>query len=322
MRRFAILILSFIIALLACEFTIRHIIKYPVFGLDYKIHYRIGGEYWTNVWKPNSRYWNVEGGNRVFSRNNLGFPGSRIDTTKNQKIAILGSSYIEAYQIEPKRTASAIFSDLLNKNGYEYAVYNLGCSGHDPYDSYMRLAYYKKIITPKTVILVINSDNADWFARHPRPLDFNPDKDFGKVKQGKSTQVLNLVRNSSSMASLIIKAASSRKSKDSDEIAPQSLSGSSSKKKVSVVTEDLKQTLVNFKMNYQSFIVISVINDLPFNTLLKQHCLDNNISFYAKPLVTSKNTINGTGHLNEKGNLLLGELMYMSFINDLRSTTN
>ena len=83
----------------------RYGLGYPVYGLDKKVKIRDIG--WSNIWKPYSEYWNVEGGNRKFSRNNIGLPGLNVKIADDSKyIYILGSSFVEALQIPPEMIAT------------------------------------------------------------------------------------------------------------------------------------------------------------------------------------------------------------------------
>ncbi len=60
MKKISLLILAFIFAFLLSELFIRYVIQYPCYGLSYKVHYRRGGDYWTNIWKPYTKCWNVD----------------------------------------------------------------------------------------------------------------------------------------------------------------------------------------------------------------------------------------------------------------------
>lgn len=317
-KKTILIILAIILSLVLSEPVIKNVLKYPTYGLQYKVHYRIGAEYWTNVWKPHSKYWNVEGGNVVYSRNNLGFPGKDVNTKLENRIAVLGSSYLEAYQINPDKIACSVFSDLLSQKGMARGVYNLGCSGHDPYDSYMRLAYYETKIKPQTVILVINSDNYKWFQRHPKPFRFEPDRQFGETMNSLLSQVQTLLRNSSSLAALYINAL--KPQNDNAEIEQKPKNESKHLDNVAlVVSNELMQTLENFKLKYPNFIAISILNDSSFNDTLKVYCASKDIAFFSEPLIKSENMLHGAGHLNENGNRKLGEIMCNSYWESIKN---
>lgn len=306
-----LLSLAFVLAIMTIDLLLKYIIGYPVYGLDYKVHYRNGGGYWTNVWKPHSEYWNVEGGNVKFKRNNFGLPGIDINDDTNEKIALLGSSFVEAYQLKPETIASSIFSSLLLVNGKDASVLNLGCSGHDPYDSYMRLEYFSPKFNPNTAILVLNNDNTHWFKRHPNPLSFVKSKDFGKVKTGNVYKIAVKIRNSSVLASVIINAL---KGVDKDEQEPDIQKQRVSIPKTQVVTDELRITLRNFSNKCNRFSLVSIVSDSNFNDSLASFCSSNQIPFISEQIINKTNLLHGSGHLNEKGNALLGELLYKSYL--------
>lgn len=205
MKRASLLILAFIFSALISEAVIAKLVKYPAYGVEYKVAYRNGGGTWTNVRKPYSKLFNVEGKNLI-NVNNYGFPGTDIDKIENP-IVILGSSYVEAFQYKPEDIASSLFSDKLKAIGITEPVLNLGCSGHDPYDSWFRLKYYenKYSFQPKDIVLVINSDNDSWFACHPQPFDFSLPASFGKKHEGRFMNMVISARNLSSMVEIFAK---------------------------------------------------------------------------------------------------------------------
>ncbi len=205
MKRASLLILAFILSALISEAVIAKLVRYPAYGVEYKVAYRSGGATWTNVRKPHSKLFNVEGKNLI-QVNNYGFPGSDIDRIEDPTV-ILGSSYVEAFQYKPEEIASSLFSDKLKAIGVTESVLNLGCSGHDPYDSWFRLKYYesKHSFQPKDIILVINSDNESWFARHPQPFDFSLPASFGKKHDGRFMNMVISARNLSSTVEVFAK---------------------------------------------------------------------------------------------------------------------
>ena len=89
---------------------------------------------------------------------------------------------------------------------HTYDVVNLGCSGHDPYDSYFRLKYFEKALNLSTeqVILIVNSDNQSWFERHPKPLSFEIPRSFGEKNQDRMVNLQIKLRNMSSLVNLYV----------------------------------------------------------------------------------------------------------------------
>jgi len=128
-RRILLLIVAVVLASVFAEIIVARCIGYPPYGVDYKVAYRVGGSTWTNVRKPHAKLYNVEG-KTITWVNNLGLPGSEIETLANP-IVILGSSYVEAFQYKPSDIASSLFQSRIYELGHQRSVLNLGCSGHD-----------------------------------------------------------------------------------------------------------------------------------------------------------------------------------------------
>jgi len=306
-KKFLLLILASIFAFFISELFVRFIIGYPKYGLEKKV--KIRDISWSNIWKPYSKYWNVECGNRVFKRNNLGLPGVDVNISKDSKyIFILGSSFVEALQVPPEKMATSILQQKLNIKNSEYQVLNIAYSGDDPYDSFRRLEYFSNFYQPESIILVIDKTNAKWFKRHKKPLDFFFDNDFGRVKVGVKTKINLFFRNHSSFISIFANGLKSVQQKKGNE-----------NKKTKVILEDhvpeeMYITLKKYKEKYQdSFFCLSIMDNKIVNQEMEQFCLKNNINFKYKALKTKDNMLHGTGHLNEKGNEELGGSMYDFF---------
>jgi len=157
MKRILLLGASLILAFIITELIVAGCIGYPPYGVDYKVAYRDGGKQWTNVRKPYSKLYNVEGSTLTWV-DNLGLPGTDVESL-DSLIVVLGSSYVEAFKFKPSDIASSIYKAKLDSLGYQRNVMNLGCSGHDLYDSWFRLKYYEDKFNVKNddVILVLNS---------------------------------------------------------------------------------------------------------------------------------------------------------------------
>lgn len=95
-RRVFQLFFALTLSLLISELFVAKVVGYPVYGVRYKVRYRKGAETWTNIRKPHSQVYNVEGRIKT-SFNNLGIPGVDVKRIVNP-IVVLGSSYIEALQ--------------------------------------------------------------------------------------------------------------------------------------------------------------------------------------------------------------------------------
>lgn len=306
-RRLFLLIFTIILSLIFSEIFVAKVIGYPAYGVKYKVRYRKGAETWTNIRKPHAQIYNVEGRIRT-NYNNFGIPGIDVEKIENP-VVVLGSSYVEALQHKPEKIATSIFQKRLDNAGFRTTVINLGCSGHDPYDSWFRLKYYEKLLnfSSQDVILVVNSDNKDWFDRHPKPFDFTLADDFGQINKRTTTRALITLRNASSYAEICVNAFKKRNTTNTNG---EEVIGNESMLRVEPdLSEEMKECLLQFNQSYTNFKVVSVLDDQGFNSPLSKFCFATNIDCIVKPIAKPENMINGAGHLNEMGNQLLGEVL-------------
>jgi len=299
-KKIVLIISAFLLALILTELFTRYIIGYPPYGLKEKVKIRDIG--WSNIWKPYSKYWNVEGGNNVFKRNNLGLPGIDVKISgKSKYIFVLGSSFVEALQVPPSKITTSIFQEKLKQIDPTYQVINLGYSGHDPFDSYRRAKYFSETYNPDKVILLIDKTNNKWFGRHKKPLDFSFNDNSFKRQSGLKAKINFLLRNNSSFINIIINGIKSinKNNKKKDK-----------KNKIiekDVVPKEMYLTLKEYKKRYKDkFYCISIMNSERTNQNIEEFCLMNNINFDFKTIKTKENMLNGTGHLNEIGNKKTG----------------
>lgn len=317
MRKPTLLILALLVGFLVSEFVIARCIQYPNYGVEHKVAYRIGGGKWTNVRKPYARLYNVEGKTLTWV-NNHGLPGQDVDSL-DSLIVVLGSSFVEAFQHKPNEIASSLFSSKLDSLSFGYNVLNLGCSGHDPYDSWFRLKYYEDKLSFRTnhVILVINSDNNSWFSRHPKPFTFERTADFGKVNESTSVKALIYARNMSSMLELFVKAL-----KDTDIEEPAKHVDTVDESSEEVInepnapsfSEEMASCLRAFSDEYPQFKVVSTSGDDDFNKELKVFCENNGIDLSIQSLDSPTYQIGGAGHLNREGNRALADALLSVFV--------
>lgn len=303
MKKLLKIILAFIMTFVLNELFVRVVIKYPTYGVEKKMYGILANNQAQNIFKPYSKYWNVEGGNKVFRRNNLGLPGSDVIIIDSSKfIFVMGSSYVEAYQVDPDSMASTIFAKKIKKIAPNYEVLNLGCSGHDVMDSYLRAMYYSQIYKPEIVILVIDSDYKSWFRENTfletDKLNFNQKSDW-------VTNIVIKLRNNFSFFNLAANSLNS-KSKEINQIKNESVTAELND--YSNMKGAIHMFINEFK---QSFICISISDKTKMNKILKAELLNYECSYYVDE--ENKGTefrINGSGHLNKKGNKKLGEFIY------------
>ncbi len=157
MKKGLIVILGIVTALVMVELIVRFVIGFPISR---------GGEKYVfmpfdnvakgiRVFGPYFEYWSVEGGNRKYRNNNIGLHSSDVDIENSQEtIFALGSSFIDAQQVERDKTAVGVFQGLLNAQKSQYSVLNLGASGVDPYIALYRSLFFERFYKPDRVILI------------------------------------------------------------------------------------------------------------------------------------------------------------------------
>ncbi len=303
-----------ILSLLLAELAVAKVIKYPSYGMVASVRYRKGEKLWGNIRKPHAKEYNVEGKN-LAKFNNYGFPGIDIDSL-NKPIVVLGSSFVEALQYAPEQISTSVFASELRKRGMAHNVMNLGCSGHDPYDSWFRLLYFRETLGFETqdVILVLNSDNDDWFTRHPQPLDFSKPADFGSVNSNMKYKILLAMKNFSSLIALLTEGSRSGETAGVKEVesVTSPIPPNDDRHKESLSAQTLA-CLDAFDGAYVNFRVLTVDDDGCFNNALQEYCANKGIPLCITPMAKPEYMINGAGHFNLKGNEYLGKQLYALF---------
>lgn len=315
MKKIILILAAVVCSFVTTECIVRYIIRYPVYGIAARIEgIRKSDGGVQRIHKPHSAYWTVEGGNRVFRRNNLGLTGIPVDTTVRKKyVFVLGSSFIEAFQFPPESIATSVYQGLLNRNQSEFSVLNLGASGHDPYDSYFYASYYERIFYPSYVVLVLTNISPDWPHRHRHPLDFSIGENFGKPVVTASAKVLDSFRNVSSFLTIVSGYISIKLGAGNIERGGMIQSGEVRDSVLFSISDDLLLCLNEFNKKFKErFILISILGSRDTNEDLKAFCLKEGIRYYASEILVPVNQINGNGHLNGKGNEYLGEFLYGS----------
>lgn len=311
MKRILLLCLAAIFAFAGSELIVFHAIGYPPYGVEMKIMGIRGSDQAVNIFKPYSKYWTVEGGNRVFKRNNIGLTGIDVWLAKDAKfVFVLGTSYVQASHLPPEQIAVSVFQEKLRSYSPEFQALNLGMPVHDPYDSYWRANYFEKKYYPAKVFLVIESPYADWFRRQCHPLNFDAGKKKIRRLRSQPLEIARYIMNHSSFCNLTFNLL-----KTNDRAENENASGNFSVAEPKKTGPELFECIFNFKRKYGNrFILISIAKDGPFNAKIMSFCKTNGIDFCARNLLLPGNRINGHGHLNAVGNRLLGELLYETFV--------
>lgn len=278
----------------------------------HKVRYRKGGATWTNIRQPHAKVFNVEGGETTHL-NNYGLPGSDLLNLDNP-VVLLVSSYVEALQYQPWEIASSVLEDEITVMEPSYDVVNLGCSGHDPYDSYFRLKYFEKTLHLDTerVILIVNSDNRSWFDRHPKPLSFGLPRNFGEQNRDSMVNLQIELRNMSSLVNLFVNGLLKTDEdplEDNDNSDDFTTKAAPNEMKQPYLGSELRECLLAFNSEYDDFQVVSIFASEVFDLALKRFCANNGIEYEYLPLTTPDFLINGSGHLNKQGNRALGKAL-------------
>lgn len=312
MKKMLLLGSAAISALICTEWIVAKIIGYPTYGVEMKMLGIRGLDQPVNIFKPYSKYWTVEGGNKVYRRNNVGLPGINVKISNSSKyVFVLGSSFIEAYQLPPEKIATSILQKKLQIKNPDDQVLNLGISGHDPYDLFWRASYFEKRYFPSRVILVIDSTYENWFKRQRQPLDFNQNSKVPERLYSSKMKYISFIVNNSAFLNLVSGLIKNR-NQEAAEIQQIKTRVAKSNKKAN---SDLIACISNFKEKYKDrFSLISIISENSLNSQIHDFCSANGIRFISRNVFLAKYLIKGKGHLNYAGNELVGDILYESFI--------
>ncbi|MDD3236216.1 MAG: hypothetical protein PHH43_07835 [Candidatus Cloacimonetes bacterium] len=315
MKHLLLVTASLIVAIVLTEFVVNVAIGYPkyMFGRrTYKLQRNLG-QYAQLIWNP-PYYgrWNVEGRNKTVRYNNLGLPGPNIvNQISSKHCLLLGDSYVEALQYSGDITAAGVFSSELKKNKSRYQVVNLGSSAHDPYILWFRLKFFEKYFSPDRIVLIYERFDTmkRYFGRWELPLDFAIQNSFGVQIVLKNPNTIAHKLRSSSSALNLMATLKAKKSKNTNELSISDYS-------VTLENEAVYDMLVSCLKKYyeeygDKFVFVSLMGDNPYKRELYEFCHDQGINYFTNyNVMNPSNLIDGTGHLNEKGNMLLGQYMF------------
>jgi hypothetical protein len=266
-------------------------------------------------WKnPYTKYWTVEGGNKVYKYNNIGLPGSDVDINDSSKIIfMLGDSFLEAMQVPPDKMAVSVFAGLL-KNSNTVPL-NLGSPNNDAYILWFRTNFYEKYYKPDYVCLMVTClEVLDLnFQNYNAPFNFSLPDNFGnQINESRVEKFSNVFRNNLASLNLIANGLNNYNSKQKD--VPEFLQTPNKPSEYFQIIDRLKECLVKYKEKYgNEFFVISMEPDDANNNLLSSLCQNLGIKYKRRNLLTEENILKGGSHLNEFGNQKLGELFYDAF---------
>ncbi len=302
--------------LLIAEGVVRWGIGYPSYGVEAKVlGIRNSDNGIQNIYLPHSAYWTVEGGNRVFHRNNIGLPGSDIHAGPAARyVFVLGSSFIEASQVPPDSMATAVLQRLLARKEPAVQVLNLGHSGHDAYDDYFRSLYFSRRYRPEAVILVLQDLELSWLSHHPHPLTFVRPAEFGTELHSMTSRLMIALRNASALGNLLAEWRRGVKGdRGQTEAAPASSRTQQEETGNGRSPEDLGKCLEAFHAAYgDAFHVVSMMSDTAANGYLHRLCDNVHMPFIVGVIPPEDHLLGGSGHLAVRGNIHLGEILYES----------
>jgi hypothetical protein len=314
--RLGLVSLAALMAILGTELVVRFGVRYPPRPERRNFRMKDGlGLFSVLQWDaPHSGFWNVEAGNKVYHYNNLGLPGGDVRTDASaQYVFLLGSSWVEAMQMPPGKTAGAILQARLAARGDRQQVLNLGSSGIDPYVAWFRCHFFALHYPPVRVVLVLESLHTRWLLRHPHPLDFTLPAYFG-TEQARTgvRRIVARLRGLSSFVNLLTNGAPrdlGREAAASLEGAPAP--GSAADADTLRMSTDLKQCLREFQRDYgDRFLLVSLLDHVDQRRELADFCGAEGLALVPAPtLLRSENRFKGTGHLNERGNQELGAFL-------------
>ncbi len=320
MKKILIIILAVITSLIAAEVIARYVMRYPAQASRKTVAIIPGSGVKSRIflYKPYSKYLNIEAGYKQFTYNNVGVHGPDVDLSEDSKLIFLaGSSFIEAYQVPSEKTAAAVFDRKLKAVDPGYSVFNLGASGCDPYEAYFRTKLYTQMYRkPDKVILALEQFRTKWLEQYDTPLDFDIPEHFGKeYRLSKAKRVASTICEKSSLASMLYRFAKKVKRLDEIERARETEDGPENEE-IQVIPDALKATMRQFQKDYgNDFMLVFFGQDLQATEMLREFCDSEGIRFYSSDSVAvPENRFDEHGHLNEAGNLKLGELFYESFV--------
>lgn len=314
LKKILVFVLAVITAAVLMEIFVVYVIHYPKYGLDKKVFFSNNSQRIPKIFIPYSEYWTVEGGNKVYMRNNIGLPGIDVNVNYDSKnVFVLGSSFVESPYIPPEDMATSQFQMLLKKDFSNYTVLNLGYSGYTVYDDFMRAAYFDKYYSPEKVIVVIDKI----YESFPITNDiFKLSPDFGKPDNSFLTLFVRAYANNSSFLYLLSTSAGKRSrafEEEREKVCDTTEQAIEETRRNSLIR--LEMCLQKFKEKYgNKFILISIIDDEE-NEELRSLSNKVGVNYISKNILSKPGyRINGFGHINSEGSKILSNLLYEAFI--------
>jgi hypothetical protein len=318
LKRVLVVCLAFAGALVLAELFVRYLVHYPVYGVSERVYGMRAPGISSNLFSPYSENWSVEGGNRVYRRNNLGLTGVDISLSAGTKhVFVLGDSYIQSYEVAPESMATSRFNKHLIERYTDWSVVNLGRSAFDPYDCFYRSVYFESTLLPSAVFLVVAEGNLGLFAHRKHPLLF-PSIIAHRTDSSLFIRIHQYARNHSSLINLIARVVYENQAffnqNNEGDAAPEGEPHGPSLAGDSLVMNEMFQCVDQFNGRYgQRFVLISIARDQDLNRSLREYCSLKHVAFESMSINEARFKIGRLGHLNSEGQNTLGDLLYDSF---------
>jgi len=317
MKKIILILFAFLLSFITAEIIVNNFLGYPKRVGQRKFVY---AAHISNnevlKWKdPYTKYWTVEGRNKVYSYSNLGLPGKDVDINDSSKVIfMLGDSFLEAMQVSPEKMAVSVFGDKLKNTNYK--PINLGSPNNDPYILWFRANFYEKYFKPDYVCLLVTClEVLDLnFQNHTNNFEFSLSDNFGRqINDGKLEKFVNVFRNNLACMNLIANGLNSYNSNTKD-VQSIVLSAPDTANYFMDINR-LKECLLKYKHKYgDKFFIVSMEPVEENNRMLSSACDSLGINYLRKNILVNENILSGGSHLNELGNQKLGELFYDAFI--------
>lgn len=302
--------MALLVAYIFSEFILSYYFEYPkaYSRINYRVNDLLKEHSIIKVRAPYYKSINSEGGIKIIEYNNIGLPGSDIDTNiKDGYIFLIGNSFVEATTVSKNDQASSILNNYLKQENQTNQVINLGISTGDPYVQWFRTMFFEKFYKPSVVVLVLESMwRVEKYLNRYDTIDFSQPDYFGNIIPHSFLHRVSFpFRKYSSFINLISHSMLEKNTNiniTKEDVKPNNNN----------LPERLTICLDKFQEKYkESFYIVSIIDNHSDNLKLKEYCDYKGIKFsFDESVMKTENIIDGQGHLNENGNTILAKIIY------------
>ncbi|MBM4399934.1 MAG: hypothetical protein FJ041_06390 [Candidatus Cloacimonetes bacterium] len=305
---------ALLLSIIAAEVFVRFVVGYPLFDVAFYIDdLDVTSARSGRIYKPYARLWSVEGGNIIVCKNNLGLPGADITISPSSKyLYLMGTSFLEAVETPHDKIASYYFQKKLQQDYPQYQVLNIAYRNNDPYAQLHRLNYYIKQYPASYGVLVIENVYPDnfWLRRYGKKMSMDIKDNHYQLNKTFKTEIPRVLRNNSSLANLIIRQFGTQANEQTEmnpEKSVQKQAQISYEYSFEVYDKVLLQMQQLLKGN---LLVVCIVNDVMLAEKVGSICAAHDIRCTNGSILRRENQLHGSGHLNQKGNAELGQLLY------------